>query len=207
MKPPAKPTAVKKSGEKQMVKPMMLKRIKKERSGNRPGSPGGESSGSADSGHNLLPTPIVATTSLTLSERFGKIAQWSADRERREMENMRITKTGSNMKVLVEEDDFLYGSPPRSLSPVPTGHFPDKLMSSGQSRTAAWDDVRVRYQYYKDLGYLRDLTLDDYVKWEEWWYKYQDWLANERHYEHWLASQGGGRRRGKKRLPASKRLN
>ncbi|XP_056633792.1 serine/arginine repetitive matrix protein 1 isoform X1 [Diorhabda sublineata] len=209
VKPPAKPTAVKKSGEKQMVKPMLLKRIKKERTGNRPGSPGAESSGSADSGHTLLPTPIVATTSLTLSERFGKIAQWSADRERREMENMRITKTGSNMKVLVEEDDFLYGSPPRrySLSPVPTGHFPDKLMSSGQSRMAAWDDVRVRYQYYKDLGYLRDLTLDDYVKWEEWWYKYQDWLANERHYEHWLASQGGGRRRGKKRLPASKRLN
>ncbi|XP_050511323.1 serine/arginine repetitive matrix protein 1 isoform X2 [Diabrotica virgifera virgifera] len=207
VKPPAKPGTFKKIGEKPMVKPMVLKRIKKERTGNRPGSPGGESSGSADSAPSVLPSPIVATTNLTLSERFGKIAQWSADRERREMENMRITKTGGSMKVLVEED-FLYGSPPRSISPVPTGHFPDKLMSSGQSRLAAWDDVRVRYQYYKDLGYLRDLTLDDYVKWEEWWYKYQDWLANERHYEHWLATQGGsGRRRGKKRLPATQRLN
>lgn len=58
------------------------------------------------------------------------------------------------------------------------------------------------------LGYLRDLSLDDYVKWEEWWYKYQDWLQNERHYEHWLATHnnsGGGRRR-KKRVPASQRL-
>ncbi|CAG9818275.1 unnamed protein product [Phaedon cochleariae] len=197
--------------EKSTLQPMLLKRIKKERTGKRPGSPNaGDSSGSEDSGTSLMPKPIVATTSLTLSERFGKIAQWSADRERRDMENMRITKTGSNMKVLVEEE-FLYGSPPRSLSPVPTGQFPDKLLSSSQSRTAAWDDVRVRYQYYKDLGYLRDLSLDDYVKWEEWWYKYQDWLANERHYEHWLTSErgvgGGGRRRGKKRLPASQRLN
>lgn len=94
-----------------------------------------------------------------------------------------------------------------SLSPVPTGHFPEKLMSSGQTRMASWDDVRVRYQYYKDLGYLRDLTLEDYIKWEEWWYKYQDWLANERHYEHWLSRHGSGRRRGKKRIPASQRLN
>ncbi|XP_074028879.1 LOW QUALITY PROTEIN: uncharacterized protein [Leptinotarsa decemlineata] len=208
VKPNAKFGAVKKPADKNTLQPMLLKRVKKERTAKRPGSPGVESSGSEDSA-SQIPAPIVATTSLTLSERFGKIAQWSADREKRDMENMRITKTGSNMKVLVEEDEFLYGSSPRrySLSPVPSGHFPDKLMSSSQSRTAAWDDVRVRYQYYKDLGYLRDLTLDDYVKWEEWWYKYQDWLANERHYEHWLSTQGGGRRRGKKRIPATQRLN
>lgn len=90
-----------------------------------------------------------------------------------------------------------------SLSPVPAGHYPDELLPSGPARTAAWDDVRVRYQYYKDLGYLRDLSLDDYVKWEEWWYKYQDWLTNERHYEHWLSSQ----RRRRKRIPATQRLN
>ncbi|XP_018580050.1 serine/arginine repetitive matrix protein 1 isoform X2 [Anoplophora glabripennis] len=206
VKPPAKPGAIKKPAEKGPVQPMLLKRIKKERTGKRPGSPGAESSGSEDSSSGVA-KPIVATTGLTLSERFGKIAQWSADRERRDIENMRITKTGSNMKVMVEEDDFLYGSPPRSLSPIPSGHFPDELLSSGQSRQAAWDDVRVRYQYYKDLGYLRDLTLDDYIKWEEWWYKYQDWLANERHYEHWLSSQSSGRRRGKKRIPATQRLN
>lgn len=93
-----------------------------------------------------------------------------------------------------------------SLSPVPAGHYPDELLSSGPSRLGAWDDVRVRYQYYKDLGYLRDLSLDDYVKWEEWWYKYQEWLANERHYEHWLSSQSSRRSR-RKRLPASQRLN
>lgn len=93
---------------------MLLKRIKKERSVKRPGSPGGpESSGSEESrGSSPPPTPIVATTNLTLSDRFGKIAQWSADRERRDLENMRITKTGGSMKVMVEEE-FLYGSPPR----------------------------------------------------------------------------------------------
>lgn len=92
-----------------------------------------------------------------------------------------------------------------SLSPVPAGHYPEELISSGQSRLAAWDDVRVRYQYYKDLGYLRDLSLEDYVKWEEWWYKYQDWLTNERHYEHWISTQSRSRRR--KRIPATQRLN
>ncbi|CAH1985577.1 unnamed protein product [Acanthoscelides obtectus] len=197
------------AGEKQ--KPMLLKRIKKERTGpKRPGSP--ESSGSEDSAASSPSPPpacIVATTSMPLSERFSKIAQWSADRERRgDIENMRITKTGGSMKVMMGEE-YLYGSPTRSMSPIPSGHFPDKLLTAAQSRTASWEDVRVRYQYYKELGYLRDLTLDDYIKWEEWWYKYQDWLANERHYEHWLSthggSSGGGRRR--RRKPASQRLN
>ncbi|XP_030756808.1 serine/arginine repetitive matrix protein 1 isoform X2 [Sitophilus oryzae] len=188
----------------------LLGRIKKEGvpRRKRPGSPAaGDSSGSEDSGISAS-VPIVATTTMTLSERFGKIAQWSADRERRDIENMRITKTGTNMKVMVEEDEFVYGTPPRrySLSPVPAGHYPDELLPSGPPRMAAWDDVRVRYQYYKDLGYLRDLSLEDYVKWEEWWYKYQDWLANERHYEHWLSTHGNSGRRRKKRLPASQRL-
>ncbi|KAK4883673.1 hypothetical protein RN001_006992 [Aquatica leii] len=201
----APPSMMKKSKKKdKTVEPVLLTRIKKERTKKRTGSP--ESSGSEDSSTSSL-SPIVATTRLTLSERFGKMAQWSIDRERRDIENMRITKnsSGGDLKVMIEEDDFLYGSPPRrySHSPVPPGHYPDELLSSGPSGLASWDDVRVRYQYYKDLGYLRDLSLDDYIKWEEWWYKYQDWLANERHYEHWLATQ----RRGKKRLPASQRLN
>lgn len=92
--------------------PVLLTRIKKERTKKGPGSPGGESSGSEDSSTSST-APIVATTRLTLSERFGKIAQWSADRERRDIENMRITKTGSNLKVMIEEDEFVYGSPPR----------------------------------------------------------------------------------------------
>lgn len=91
-----------------------------------------------------------------------------------------------------------------SHSPVPPGHFPDELLTAGPSGMTSWDDVRIRYQYYKDLGYLRDLSLDDYVKWEEWWYKYQDWLNNERHYERWAASHHHRRRR---KRPASQRLN
>lgn len=87
----------------------MLTRIKKERSKKR--SPG-ESSASEDSDTSST-SPIVATTRLTLSERFGKIAQWSADRERRDIENMRITKTGGDVKVMIEGEDYIYGSPPR----------------------------------------------------------------------------------------------
>ena len=41
------------------------------------------------------------------------MAQWSVDRERRDIENMRITKTGGDLKVMIEQDEFLYGSPPR----------------------------------------------------------------------------------------------
>lgn len=95
----------------------MLTRIKKEGKKKRPGSPGAESSASDDSSTSSV-SPIVATTALTLSERFGKMAQWSVDRERRDIENMRITKTGGNLKVMIEEDDYLYGSPPRRYRQV-----------------------------------------------------------------------------------------
>lgn len=100
---------------------------------------------------------------LTLSERFGKMAQWSVDRDL-EHRNLRIT-AGDRMTVEMDSPP----SPPYagSLSSFPEG---------------SWDDVRVRYNYYKDQGYLRDLTLQDYIKWEEWWYKYQDWLDNEHYY-------------------------
>lgn len=46
----------------------------------------------------------------------------------------------------------------------------------------------------------------DYIKWEEWWYKYQEWLKHERYYEYWERQQMMRRRRGKK-LPISQRLN
>lgn len=90
----------------------MLTKIKKEKVKRRPGSPGAESSASDESSASST-SPIVATTRLTLSERFGKMAQWSVDRERRDIENMRITKTGGDLKVMIEQDDYLYGSPPR----------------------------------------------------------------------------------------------
>lgn len=120
--------------------------------------------------------------------RFGKMAQWSVDR--RDMENMRITKDGENaMKVVIEGEERIarlgYDSPP-------PGHYPESLLTQGPRGLECWDDVRVRYDYYKARGYLRDLSLDDYVKWEEWWYKYQEWLEAERYYEQWASSRAGG---------------
>lgn len=111
------------------------------------------------------------------------------------------------LQVVIDDDDD--GAPYRPLSPMPVsdrrvglGYFPEALHAAPVG-LEAWDDVRVRYQYYKDRGYLRDLTLDDYMKWEEWWYKYQEWLEAERYYEQWHAMRGhlghrGGGRRGKR---------
>lgn len=121
---------------------------------------GGSTSESDDSesdSESSLPT-FTATTRLTLSERFGKMAQWSIDRSN--MENMRITKdsTGGALKVMIEEG---LDSPPRrySYSPAPAGHFPEELATTAPSGMLSWDDVRVRYEYYKSRGYLRDLDL------------------------------------------------
>lgn len=115
-----------------------------------------EDSGGSDS-DSSLPT-FIAATGLTLSERFGKMAQWSIDRSN--MENMRITKdsTGGALKVMIEEG---LESPPRrySYSPAPAGHFPEELATTAPSGMLSWDDVRVRYEYYKSRGYLRDLDL------------------------------------------------
>lgn len=116
----------------------------------------------SDSSENSLPT-LTATTRLTLSERFGKMAQWkwSVDRSNLENMNMRITKdsTGGALKVMIEEG--LQPSPPRrySYSPAPVGHFPEELATTAPTGQQLWDDVRVRYEYYKSRGYLRDLDL------------------------------------------------
>uniref|UniRef100_A0A2M4AHC4 Putative transcriptional regulator icp4 n=1 Tax=Anopheles triannulatus TaxID=58253 RepID=A0A2M4AHC4_9DIPT len=167
----------------------------------RPRSP---SSGSEESSSSESSLPrFTATTRLTLSERFGKMAQWSVDRSN--MENMRITKNsaGGDLKVMIEEE--LEAPPTRyTYSPAPAGHFPEELMTTGPSGLSSWDDVRVRYEYYKGRGYLRDLDLQDYIKWEEWWYKYQEWLKQERYYELWERSQMNRRR---KKVPISQRLN
>lgn len=116
-----------------------------------------DDSGGSDSDETPLPT-FTATTRLTLSERFGKMAQWSIDRSN--MENMRITKdsAGGALKVMIEEG---LESPPRrySYSPAPVGHFPEELATTAPSGMLSWDDVRVRYDYYKSRGYLRDLDL------------------------------------------------
>ncbi|XP_055705288.1 serine/arginine repetitive matrix protein 1 isoform X2 [Phlebotomus papatasi] len=162
------------------------------------------SSGSDDSSSssNSLPA-FTAATRLTLSERFGKMAQWSVDRSN--MENMRITKdsAGGALKVMIEEG--LESPPARNYSPAPPGHFPEELAMTAPTGLMSWDDVRVRYEYYKSRGYLRDLDLQDYIKWEEWWYRYQEWLKQERYYEFLERQQMRGRRR--KKIPITQRLN
>lgn len=207
-KPPAPevaaPAPSKKHKEKHAEKVKLRARVKIEGEP-KPRRPRSPSSGSEESSSSESSLPrFTATTRLTLSERFGKMAQWSVDRSN--MENMRITKnsSGGDLKVMIEEE--MEAPPPAryAYSPAPAGHFPEELMTTGPSGLSSWDDVRVRYEYYKGRGYLRDLDLQDYIKWEEWWYKYQEWLKQERYYELWERSQMNRRR---KKVPISQRLN
>ncbi|XP_068145087.1 basic salivary proline-rich protein 2-like [Drosophila tropicalis] len=205
--------AKKKKKEKELRPRIKIEGEKRKKPTNASGGNGANSSSdSDDSGGsdsdsevatNSLPT-FSATTRLTLSERFGKMAQWSKMADRSNMENMRITKdsAGGALKVMIEEG---LESPPRrySYSPAPAGHFPEELATTAPSGMLSWDDVRVRYEYYKSRGYLRDLDLKDYIKWEEWWYKYQEWLKQERYYEYWDLRS----RRRRKKLPVTQRLN
>lgn len=136
--------------------------------------------------------------------------KWSVDRSNLENMNMRITKdsAGGALKVMIEEGlQGLQPSPPRrySYSPAPVGHFPNELDTTAPTGLMSWDDVRVRFDYYKSRGYLRDLDLKDYVKWEEWWYRYQEWLKQERYYEFYERQQMHRRRR--KKIPITQRLN
>lgn len=91
---------------------VLLTRIKTERKNKRRRSPAAaESSGSEDSSSSEL-SAVVQSTRLTLSERFGKMAQWSVDR--RDIENMRITKNSNSgdLKVMIEAEERMYDSPP-----------------------------------------------------------------------------------------------
>lgn len=74
--------------------------------------------------------------------------------------NSSIRFTGGDLKVMIEEG--VRESPPRKYrySPAPQGHFPEELMTQAPIGLASWDDIRVRYKYYKDRGYLRDLDLN-----------------------------------------------
>lgn len=126
---------------------------------------GGTGAGTAGSGGGSggrLPG-LTGGPKLSLSERFGRMAQWSVDRDL-EHRNLRIT---AGDRLTVEMD-----SPPSPPYPP-----------SSVTELGSWDDVRVRYTYYKEHGYLRDLTLQDYIKWEQWWYKYQDWLDSDSYYD------------------------
>lgn len=106
------------------------------------------------------------------------MAQWSADRSNMDnLKTMRITKdsAGGPLKVMIEEqqaaaaaamETALDPPPRREYSPAPVGHFPEELALTAPSGLMSWDDVRVRYEYYKARGYLRDLDLQVSVRGE-----------------------------------------
>jgi hypothetical protein len=140
------------------------------------------------------------------------MAQWNNDRKY-DMSNMKITKKsdgGDRSAVMIQEQNIREASPMRP-SPQYTkgeGHYPEELMQYASAQAlglSAWnDDPRVRYDYYKSKGYLRDLTIQDYIKWEEWWYRYQEWLQQERYFEHLERTM---MRRRRKKIPIQQRLN
>lgn len=131
------------------------------------------------------------------------MAQWSADRSAR-LENMRITRRETTLHVRIERDETATPAPTApqpypALEGAAAGSYPEELLLAAPAGLPSWDDVRVRYDYYKKRGYLRGLTLGDYVKWEEWWYKYQEWLKHERAYERWAEGEVGTVRRERRR--------
>lgn len=156
--PPEPAPAPKKIKEKTMTIDKLRAKVKIE--GEKRKKNDTSDSDDSSSSENSLPT-ITATTRLTLSERFGKMAQWSVDRSNMENMNMRITKdsAGGPVKVMLNVQSM--ESPPRrhSYSPAPAGHFPEELATTAPTGLMSWDDVRVRYEYYKSRGYLRDLDL------------------------------------------------
>ncbi|XP_070499955.1 serine/arginine repetitive matrix protein 1 isoform X2 [Chironomus tepperi] len=185
-------------------------RIKIEGEKRRRRSPSSGSDDSTSSGGTF--SALTATTRISLNERFGKMAQWNNDRKY-DMSNMKITKNsegGDRSAVMIQEQN-LRESPMRSFSfsqyTKGEGHYPEELLQHSSAQALglnAWDDVRVRFDYYKSKGYLRDLTLQDYIKWEEWWYRYQEWLKQERYFE--MIERNMMRRRRKK-IPIQQRLN
>lgn len=140
------------------------------------------------------------------------MAQWNNDRKY-DMSNMKITSGdgGNRSAVMIQEQNIRESSPVRQFSfsqyTKGEGHYPEELMQHASAQElglSAWHDVRVRFDYYKSKGYLRDLTLQDYIKWEEWWYRYQEWLKQERYFE--MVERNMMRRRRKK-IPIQQRLN
>ncbi|XP_050538202.1 serine/arginine-rich splicing factor 4 isoform X2 [Daktulosphaira vitifoliae] len=116
-------------------------------------------------GGSDMPMSSSSGGHLTLSERFSKMAQMGRAHELPQR-SLRVT-AGDDYRVEI-------GSPPHPFPTPAIGSLPEGT---------SIEDVKGRYAYYKEQGYLGDLSLTDYVKWEEWWYKYQDWLEAERAYD------------------------
>jgi hypothetical protein len=126
------------------------------------------------------------------------------------MSNMKITKDsvgGDRSAVMISEQQIRESPPTRSQFTGPEGHYPEELMAHSSAQAMglnAWDDIRVRFDYYKSKGYLRDLSLHDYQAWEAWWYRYQEWLKQERYFENMARNM---MRRRRKKIPIQQRLN
>ena len=54
-------------------------------------------------------------------------------------------------------------------------------------------------RYYKQSGYFGDrhISLEDYLKWEDWWYQYRDWLKKYGATDAGVPEVGGGYDRGR----------
>jgi hypothetical protein len=70
-------------------------------------------------------------------------------------------------------------------------HFEKMSRDSPHERPADWSDMTVRYNYYRDRGCFADrpLTLEEYEKWETWYYEYKNWLETEELYKQQLIAR------------------
>jgi hypothetical protein len=142
---------------------------------------------------------------LSLSERFGKMAQWSVDRREYDSVKMKITKdaTNSGMKVVIENDpetqnQYVEGVVPVVKNPSPERdyafhyerrrYFFERTFSHDRPTATDvpinWGDPVNRYNYYrtKSLLWEPEVSFDEYIKWETWWERFQEWLEVERAY-------------------------
>ncbi|KAF4517915.1 hypothetical protein B566_EDAN005980 [Ephemera danica] len=167
-----------------------------------PESSSGSSSSSSESESSSEDTS--EQPKLSLSERFGKMAQWSVDRREYDTVKMKITKDASNsgMKVVIENDP---DNPEPYARPVPVvknpsperdyafhyerrRYFFERTFSHdrpvGLDVPINWGDPVNRYTYYrtKSLLWEPEVSFDEYIKWETWWERFQEWLEVERAY-------------------------
>ncbi|XP_059482968.1 serine/arginine repetitive matrix protein 1-like [Neocloeon triangulifer] len=181
-------------------------RVGRPKSPPHPRTPVGSSSGSSSSSSDSEGSSgeINETPKMTLSERFGKMAQWSVDRREYDSVSMKITKDSAapGMKVVIAEDAVELDFPlSRHERPVARRESPERDYAfhyerrryffertfteerpAGPDAPVNWSDPLIRYSYYRRKGLLwePDVSFDEYFKWETWWQRYQEWLEVER---------------------------